>query len=185
MAQNHKEKNSKSVDLSNADFEWFDKDDQNRDTDNPEVPNMNKIYCYTETIWNLNSNGQNSYILFRLDKKESDFLAANKFDYYYMFEHPRLPKPIRKSFFGYTVNNSLIIDAVNITTPSRFKWLVIDESLDIGYTHSGDGDASRYGKSVQRKVSYINEKGIKVLMDTNNSTVDFNSTVMPTPKSIN
>ena len=184
MAQNHKDKNSKSVDLSNADFEWFDKDNKNRDTDNPEVPNMNKIYCYTETIWNLNSNGQNSYILFRLDKKESDFLAANKFDYYYMFEHPRLPKPIRKPFLGYTVNNSLIMDAVNITTPSRFKWLVINESLDMGYTHSGDGDASRYGKSVQRKVSYINEKGRKVLMDTNNSTVDFNPTVVPSPEYI-
>ncbi|MCT4601050.1 MAG: DUF4876 domain-containing protein [Marinifilaceae bacterium] len=181
QAIDHTKVNNNSVDLSKAQFEWYDEGENSDDIDNPRVVNMNRIYCDTETVWSLNNSGVNSFILFKMDKSEKLFLAENAHNYYYMFVSPYIPDPIKMDFFGYTVKNSLVLDAVTLGIPSDFKWLTIDKSLDIGYTHSGDGDASRYGKSVQRKVSYINEKGRKVLMDTNNSTVDFNSTVVPSP----
>ena len=47
-AINHKEANLNSIDLSNANFEWYIESKQ--DVDNPAVPNMDIYYCYTKTI---------------------------------------------------------------------------------------------------------------------------------------
>lgn len=55
---------------------------------------------------------------------------------------------------GYKIPNSWILDAVNCSIKSEFVWLVTSPSLDLGWTYCGtvDKDASRYGKSVRRKV---------------------------------
>ena len=52
-AMNHKEANANSFDLSEADMEWYDVSTSagTTDVDNPDVPNMDKLYCYTQTIW--------------------------------------------------------------------------------------------------------------------------------------
>ena len=41
-AIDHREANSNSFDLSNADFEWYDDSDKNPDIDNPQVTNLDK-----------------------------------------------------------------------------------------------------------------------------------------------
>src|SRR5574344_270326 len=56
-AINHKEANSKSIDLSKADFEFYDESSNSRflDTDNTNVPNLDKWYCYTATYFGLHN----------------------------------------------------------------------------------------------------------------------------------
>ena len=80
----------------------------------------------------------------------------------------------------YKVPNSIILDAVELGTPSDFLSKALSASLDISYTHCGDADDSRYGKCVRRKVEST-ENGRVIYKDTNNSAIDFDSTVDPQP----
>lgn len=75
----------------------------------------------------------------------------------------------------YKVENSSIIDAVNLSVASEYEWIVTSPSLDMGWTYCGkvDSDANRYGKSVIRKILSTTPDGRKIYKDTNNSTVDF------------
>ncbi|WP_161636211.1 DUF4876 domain-containing protein [Saccharicrinis fermentans] len=60
----------------------------------------------------------------------------------------------------------------------------MNPSLDISWTHCGDGDDARYGKSVKRKVDRVESDGRKVLLDTNDSAFDFIPTAEPSPGTI-
>ena len=83
----------------------------------------------------------------------------------------------------YYVANSWILDAVNLSIASEFQWIVSSSWLDAGWTHCGniDHDPNRYNKSVRRKVeSTVN--GRKILLATNNSTVDFAADATPSLK---
>ena len=178
IAKNHKTDNPKSFDLSGADFEWYDDDSQ--DIDVAEVPNLEKIYSASATIFGFHSKGKKSFVLFRLDKKVKEFLVKNKYTYSYTltFNGGSYPMKDRKA---YDIPNTSIVDAVGCATPSSYLWNVLDPSLDLSWTHSGDSDKASYGHSVKRKVSYKEADGRIVLMDTNNSALDFIPTAIPTP----
>lgn len=187
IAKNHKTDNPKSFDLSGADFEWYDDDSQ--DIDVAEVPNLEKIYSASATIFGFHSEGKKSFVLFRLDKKKEDFIEENVYKYKYFFEFGSFStwmgvdedgNPTKKA---YHIPNTSIVDAVGCATPSSYLWNVLDPSLDLSWTHSGDSDKASYGHSVKRKVSYKEADGRIVLMDTNNSALDFIPTAIPTPGS--
>jgi len=182
VAKNHNEVNPNSFDLSNADFEWFDDDKYGQDVDVPSVPNLIKTYSSSETIWSLHNRGFKSYVLFRMDKPAEKFLADNKYDCSYEFVYSG--GSINMPSSGYKVKNTLVLDAVGCSTPSNFEWTVMSPSLDMSYTHSGDANDERYGKSVRRKISYTKPDGRIVLLDTNNSAEDFIATANPTPGTI-
>lgn len=177
-AIDHTEHNANSFDLSNADFEWYDESTVPgfQDSDNPDVPNLDKIYSYSRTVWIISKQANRSYLLIRMGEDKETFLAKYKYDYSY---ETAAGKVINKS--DYKVPNSWIIDAVNLGVPDKHKWFVLDSSLDAGATYCGENssDPNRLGKSVRRKVSHINEKGRKVLLDTNNSTEDFERNATP------
>lgn len=181
QAINHKENNTNSFDLSKADFEWFD--DHKLDIDNTEVTNLIKTYASTLSVWTPSNKGNTSFILCKLEKTAEEFLAENKYDYTYEFAAPN-GKVYPMKGNCYKVPNSWVIDAVALSTPSDFEWMVIDPSLDFSYTHSGDSDDAKYGKSVRRKVAYTTSDGRKILMDSNNSEVDFIPTATPTPGTV-
>lgn len=168
-----------TFDLSNADFEWFDESPIPRikDTDNPDVPNLNKIYSLSYTIWLINQQGNRSYLLLRMGKDDESFLAENEKEYSYY--HPGAERTITRK--GYFVPNEWIIDAVTLSNKDKHQWLSISSSLDAGYTHCGENsaDPDRKGTSVIRKISHTNENGRKVLQDTNNSSEDFIPTSKP------
>ena len=65
----------------------------------------------------------------------------------------------------------------------QLVWLVTAPSLDLGWTYCGsvDQDASRYGKSVRRKVASTTADGIVLLQDTNNSAADFEAEAKADP----
>lgn len=173
-AINHKENNSNSFDLSTANFEVYNKSMD--DVDNPAVPNT--INLYEKMI--IHNRGFKSYVIARLPKDTSTemFLQKNKYTYKWIFEFNGMSFPMDGE--GCKIPNNLILDAVNLSVESEFKWIVTDPSLDNGWTYCGkvDHDKSRYGKSVRRKVVQTID-GRRLLQDTNNSTIDFEAEVTP------
>ncbi|TKG95739.1 DUF4876 domain-containing protein [Puteibacter caeruleilacunae] len=181
VAINHKEGNANSVDLSVADFEWFDGADV--DVDVPETPNMIKMVSTSASVWSLHNRGFSSYILFRMDDVTPEqFTTDYAYHYQYTFVWGDFVRVME--FDAWKVPNDKILDAVECSTPSDFEWKALDPSLDLSWTHSGDGDAARYGKSVKRKVAHTEDDGRKVLLDTNDSAFDFIATAEPSPGEI-
>lgn len=179
VAIDHRKNNANSLDLSKADFEWFDDYEETIDTDVPEVPNMIKVFSSSATVWSLHNRGYKSFVLFRLDKMVEEFIEENKFKYEWDFEFNGKVYPMSNEC--YKIPNSWVIDAVGLSAPSEFEWNVLDPSLDISYTYSGDSGEERYGKSVSRKVVSTTADGKMFLKDTNDSAKDFTPTTEPTP----
>ncbi len=170
VAINHTVDNANSFDLSIADFEWYD--NHRLDVDVPEVANLNKDFSYSATIWTPHNRGFNSYVIFRPNVQMAAFMAANRVE--------RVAAN-GTTIYRYQIPAQYILDAVEMGTPSDFKSKALTADLDLGYTHSGDGDDARFGKCVRRKV-LLHKDGRVVYQDTNNSTVDFLPTVLPQPK---
>ena len=175
-AMDHRAANGNSFDLSDADFEWYDQSTSATvtDLDNPKVPNLDKIFCYSLTIWIPNNQGNTSFALARFPDSLSteDYLAQYKFRYNYT--NVTSAGTFKMSADTYLVPNEWIIDAVNLCPRSAYQWTAVATELDGGYTYVGElgSDKTRFGKSVRRKILYT--KGTRhILQDTNNSTYDF------------
>ena len=149
------------------------------DTDNPEVTNLDKIYCYSNTIWVLHNQGLRAYAIARLKVDRNTFLTDYTYNATYI---SATGSSMNKK--GYQVPNEWIIDAVNISNKAQYAWNVVDASLDMGYTYCGEVqlDKNRYNKSVRRKVLTTTIDGRKILQDTNNSTEDFEAQATPSLK---
>lgn len=169
VAIDHTTVNSNSFDLSGADFEWYD--DHKLDVDIPEVTNLTKYFSSSLTIWTPHNRGFKSYVIFRPEGTMDEFMTENKVT---------RTAPNGSTLTRYKIPNSLILDAVELGTPSEFMSKALSSSLDVSYTHCGDGDAARFGKCVRRKVQSV-VNGRIIYMDTNNSAADFLSTVNPKP----
>ena len=164
-AINHLEYNANSFNLQHADFEIQLLSSIN--VDNPEVENAVTI----SGSMVMHNRGFTSYALARLPEGMS--IDQFKKDYQYTYSYQNGTREI--SVNGYKLPNTFIIDAVNLTVPAKFEWIVTAPQLDMGWTYCGkvDQDASRYGKTVLRKVLTKNPDGRVIYQDTNNSTVDF------------
>ena len=131
QALDHREANPNSFDLSGADFEWYD-DSPNPnflDTDNPDVPNLDKWYSYTATVWSLHNRGFRSYAIARMETSKEEFLANNLYTYNYELVVPGYD-PFPMDGEAYKVPNEWIIDAVNLSISSMFQQICTDPSLD-------------------------------------------------------
>ena len=181
IAINHKENNPNSFDFSNADFEWYDEKVVmgDVDIDAPNVPNMVKTYGRSPIKTNLHNFTFESYILFKIDGSVNKFLTDNLYE---CTTYRRIMGKVRKiTGEVQSVPNNIIIDAVSCGVPSMFRAYVLDQSLDISYTHSGDFDDARYGKSVKRKILRKDANGRVILLDSNDSASDFIPTAQPSP----
>ncbi len=175
----HRTQNQNAIDLSKADFEWYDKNDNYPDPDTPEVPNMEKMVSTSESVWSLHNRGYTGYVLFRPKTAltSEQFTAEYAYHYKYHFVMGDFEKWME--FDAWKAPNEWIIDAVQCSTPSAFEWTVMSPELDLTWTHSGDSNDERYGHSVKRKIG-SEEDGRIVLQDTNDSASDFISTA-PNP----
>ena len=167
---NHKENNPNSIDLSKADFENF-YPPKVKDVDGVGVTNNINLYG----IFIFNNRGNRSYVIARFP--EGTATATLQYDYEYKVGTKLMQRQALK------IPNNWIVDAVNLSTQSGFEWIVTAPSLDAGYTYvaNDEKDASRYGKSVRRKVLSENN-GKPIFKDTNNSTEDFEILTTPTLK---
>ena len=167
---NHRENNPNSIDLSKADFENF-YPPKVKDVDGVGVTNNINLYG----IFIFNNRGNRSYVIARFP--EGTATATLQYDYEYKVGTKLMQRQALK------IPNNWIVDAVNLSTKKGFEWIVTAPSLDAGYTYvaNDEKDASRYGKSVRRKVLSENN-GKPIFKDTNNSTEDFEILTTPTLK---
>ena len=167
---NHRENNPNSIDLSKADFENF-YPPKVKDVDGVGVTNNINLYG----IFIFNNRGNRSYVIARFP--EGTATATLQYNYEYKVGTKLMKRQALK------IPNNWIVDAVNLSTQSGFEWIVTSSSLDSGWTYvaKDEGDASRYGKSVRRKVLSENN-GKPIFKDTNNSTEDFEILTTPTLK---
>lgn len=169
-AINHTSEQPNSIDLSKADFEFYDETSNPNFTDpDGSAPNLDKWYCYTATIYQFHSRGFNSMAIAKMQTSKEDWLENYVYDATYLFVFGDFSKEMTKSGI-YKVPNEWILDGVNLSVESVREWNVLDASIDAGWTYCGkvDRDDTRFDKSVIRKQD-ANGKYI----DTNNSTNDF------------
>ncbi len=176
----HRTFNENSFDLTGADFEWYDVSNSasNMDIDSPDVPNLDKWYCYTNSYFIMHNRGFKAYALARIPVDKDDYVANYLYTYDYDLVTSAGTFPMSQT--GYRLPNKWIVDAVNLSVPAVYEWNVTAPSLDRGYSACGeiDRDKNRYFKSVRRKLLYIKD-GRAVLKDTNNSSEDFNANSVP------
>lgn len=168
-------------DLTHADVEWYDESSvaSQQDTDNPNVPNMDKIFSYSKSITMLDQ-AQRAFGIARLGTDAESFLANNAYTANYEFTAPN------GNVFNMTVKdvyyipNSAVVDVVNVAPRDNYVWNVTSPALDCGWTWNltTTSDKTGYFHSMRRKMLYINEDGNPVFKDTNNSTEDFNTHVV-------
>lgn len=175
-AINHKEANPNSIDLTGADYEFYDVSSNPNFTDpDGAAANLDKWYCYTATVFSFHNRGFHSYAIAKMQKNKEQWLAENAYTASYVFTFGEYSFDMTKD--TYSIPNGWILDAVNLSVESVFEWIVTSPSLDSGWTYCGkvDRDTSRYGKAVVRKKD-VNGKYV----DTNNSTNDFEPEAQPT-----
>lgn len=163
-AMDHTTVNDGSLDLTNADFEVFLDNGANSMDIDYNVPNLENIYCYTNTIWIPSVQMNRSYGIARMQQNKETFLANHS-------ETPTYIAVTGKTMESKEVQvpNEWILDAVNLGQEDDFEWYVISETLDAGFAigRENKSDIAQRGTSVIRKM----ENGKYV--DTNNSTNDF------------
>ncbi|WP_119078603.1 DUF4876 domain-containing protein [Chitinophaga alhagiae] len=171
-AINHKEYNPNSFDLRKSELELTLLGSIN--VDNPEVPDLVNMNGFMT----MHNRGFKSYIVGRLPEGTTidKYKEENKYTYSYI-QTNGTPRYVD----GYKFPNSWIIDAVNLSVPAVFEWILTAPELDMGWTYCGkvDSDDGRYGKSVRRAVLSTNPDGRVILKDTNNSTKDFEAEAKP------
>lgn len=170
-----------SFDLTHADVEWYDQSQvaSQQDTDNPDVPNMDKVFSYSRSITILDQS-QRAFGIARLKVPAEKFLE----DYAYTATYTLVTAAgsFERTKDGcYKVPNEWVVDVVNMTPRDNYMWNVTSPALDCGWTYTAQNssDKTRYFKSVRRKMLYLNDEGNPVFKDTNNSTEDFNPRVTP------
>ena len=185
-AMNHKPANVNSFDLSHADFEWYDVSSSAgaTDVDNPDVPNMDKLYCYTYTIWVPHNQGHKSFALTRFPQgvTAADYFATDSLYVMYDYETVTSAGTFSQSRTSYMIPNDWIVDLVNMAPSETFQWLTGSDKLDAGYAYVAPtgSDKTRFGKAVRRKTK-ATMNGLRMLQDTNNSSDDFEMGVAADP----
>lgn len=161
---------------TDADFEWYDEVTTGsiRDTDNPSVPNLDKWFSYSKTIWLPSNQCNRSYALvkFPAGTTAESFLVSQKGDYEY------INAATGKTLSGtnaYLIKHEWIIDGVNLCTDEGFTTTALPASIDAGYAAISDKktDKNRFGRKFVRKISGESATGSVILLDTNDSASDF------------
>lgn len=178
-AINHNAISSTAFDLSHADFEFPNTNPTLGNVNNPEVPDAEVIY--TQMNYNMfyfHNAGVEAYVIARFPQGQNkdSFLTNNKYNYSYTNASGSVTN---KS--SYKIPNTWIVDGVNNGNEDKLLQLLTSSSIDAGYTTTGAfyQDPNRFGKVVRRKVLGKNANGKNIYKDTNNSSVDFDKTVVP------
>ncbi len=177
----HRNANPNSFSLEHADWEWYDVSSSpgNLDIDSPDVPNLDKWYCYTNSFWMLHNRGYKAFGIARIPVDKETYLKEYRYSYDYNLVTNAGTFPMSQT--AYKIPNDWVVDVVNCSVESEWQWNVTSPRLDMGWAYCGNinNDKSRFFKAVRRKLLYIADDGRIVLKDTDNSSVDFNSNVTP------
>ena len=175
------EGNPNAIDLSKADFEFYDENDIYPDTDNPDVENLIIWYKKSATITSLHNRGYESYaIVIPPSGETAETIMTNHHwsgTYFFHFMEWNFDYDLADDDV-WVIPGEWVLDAVNCCTEDSFYQNPWPAAFDAGWTHAGDydRDPARFGKSVRR-----DSKDGK-LVDTNNSTNDFIPNATPSLK---
>ena len=173
-AMDHRTVNEQSYDLTGADFEvYLDNGGNSMDTDY-DTPNLEYIWCYTNTIWLPSVQQNRSYAIARMKEDKDTFLANHS-------ETPTYTATTGKLMESKQVQipNEWVLDAVNLGTEDDFGWFVISETLDAGWVagRANSKDTTQRGTAIKRKQDSTGK-----YIDTNNSTNDMEARQTPSLK---
>ena len=157
-AINHLEYNANSLDLSNSNFEYYNH--LSSDVPNPNVPNMIQIH----------------------HKYGHDFLYSVMNDAIVLFEmQPQDTVWSYDTFNQILVPISRAVDGIEYKEElTEYEYKHLPDNLDAGIT----GGMPMYkGKSIARKI-FKEINGQTILMDNNNSSIDFHVQQHPTLNSL-
>lgn len=178
-AQNFKSENGVGCNLSKSDFEFYDEGNEDYpDTDNPDVPNLVNWFKSSWSFTSLHDRGYGSYAIALAPAgmtsdsfmKDHAWTGNRVMDFNgYHFE-----EEIKDA---YVIPNDWVLDAVNCAVVEDLGTLAFNAVVDAGYTNVStiDRDPERFGKSVLRKRDAEGK-----IVDTNNSTNDFEICTAPT-----
>ncbi|MBR1783467.1 MAG: DUF4876 domain-containing protein [Bacteroidales bacterium] len=175
------EGNPNAIDLSKADFEFYDENEIYPDTDNPDVENLEIWFKASATITSLHNRGFESYaIVIPPSGETAESILNNRHwtgTYYFHFREWNFDFDLAEEDV-WVIPGEWVLDAVNCSLEDSFYQNPWPAAFDAGWTHAGeyDKDPDRFGKSVLRK-----SQGGK-LVDTNNSTNDFTPNATPSLK---
>ena len=165
-----------ALDHTDADFEWYDEVTTGtiRDTDNPAVPNHDKWFSYSKTVWLPSNQCNRSYALVRFPEgmTAEKFLSERNGEYQYV--NAATGKTLNGTN-AYLIDYAWIIDGVNLCTTEDFTETALSARIDAGYAAISDkkADKKRFGRKLVRKRAGVSAVGNTVLMDTDNSASDF------------
>ncbi len=167
------------TDLSNADWEvnlieyrkGLGLSPYITDIDNPNVPNIKIIHTVNKELI-LDPMGRDSFVIF----------STKEYDSFLKVPSPKKTSVSSTTRFYVQIPNSIIIDGVetNKEDPASLYPRRISASIDGGYAFVPKGRFS--SQAIIRKVK-TTIGGRKILMDTNNSSNDFEVAEPPTPGS--
>lgn len=159
-----------ALDHTDADFEWHD--DNRQDTDNPQVADLDKWYCYSNTIWIMANQCNRSYALVKFPEgmTAETYLAQ----YHGAYEYIHTTGAQMTNDRAYLIPNEWILDGVNLSNDVVWVYGALGNAVDISYASIStvDKDPNRFGRVFRRKVA-AEVGGVKVLQDTNDSRADF------------
>lgn len=173
-AMDHRTVNENSYDLTGADFEvYLDNGGNGMDTDY-DTPNLENIWCYTNTIWMPAIQQNRSYAIARMKEDKETFLANHSETPTYTATTGKLMKSEQVQ-----IPNEWVLDAVNLGTEDDFAWFVISETLDAGFVagRANSKDTTQRGTAIKRKKDSTGK-----YIDTNNSTNDMEARQTPSMK---
>lgn len=165
-----------TIDLSKADFEAYYGDLPGisrlaSDIDNPLVPNLDVVYRVSDRDLILDNNGREAIVLFKTTANLNSF--------------PKFPTPDVKTITSTTsqyiqMPTSILTDGVEIAYTLETKRVPhrLPATIDAGFTFTTGGPYT--SQSVIRKTSKT-VNGRRILKDSNNSSLDFESLTMADP----
>lgn len=168
-----------AMDHTDADFEWYDEVNTGtvRDTDNPSVPNLDKWFSYSNTIWIANQQCIKSYALVRFPAgmTAQQFLASYDGQYTYVNAVTGNEMTASKC---YRIPNEWIIDGVNLCPNETYTFSSLAPSVDLSYAAISEkkADNTVRGLMFERKKAGTSAAGNTILQDTNDSAADFKIT---------
>ncbi len=154
------------VNLGDADFETYNQRDDDRDIDNPNVTNMERIYFTGGFTWLVPVFGP-AIVIFRVD--DIDALEQVPIPDFPPEFPPRIKLPIDHVIDAF--------EALQNPQSGDFKRIPLD--LDAGFVSASGTYTS---ESARRKTDRIVD-GRRILRNTNNTSEDFEIITPPTPRS--
>ncbi len=154
------------VDLSGADFETYNERPDGRDADNPDVPNLERVYFTGGFDWLITVFGP-SVVIFRVDDFNALEKVADPNDPEMEWLDPVVKLPIRNVIDSF--------EALKDANSGAFKRVPV--ALNSGFVYA----SNTYTQESFRRKVVAEENGRKILQNTNDSGADFEKLARPTP----